>query len=406
MAPTLRPQKAKATIQRRRAAPTGTAGRHGRTVNRTDAAVDDDSSSVGSRMSTRSQRTGNASRKDDDSQEGDLSHHIASESIVGDLWNPIDDTRPVEDVDNEFFDNREYVIREDEHGVPIMEPTGQTLYQASAAFQSDSDESYDPAAYRVTSRKGVGGGRPLIPGLTPKPDISCMSKEDGKQTLKDWRVKRKSETDALRRKISQSSLEKSKIEGPENISDNNNIVFTGDVSPVMRTMVQVSTEPLQVGHNFPTRDIMLLRVLEEANLYGVYITISRSDSLQFLASGNNFLVTGVWGIRKGWNITNAEYPCGTSREIPLQVHDSNMKEEDLVEGNPDDGEESADDDPTPKSRKLARRHHCSLVCMKHGIHHQEELRDYVQIVLVPKVDHGHCQCYLEKRKEIEDDCVM
>jgi len=81
MAPTLRPQKAKAPTQRRRA-PTGTAHRHGarsRTVNRTDA-VDDDSSSVGSRMSTRSQRTGNASRKDDDSQEGDLSHHIASES--------------------------------------------------------------------------------------------------------------------------------------------------------------------------------------------------------------------------------------------------------------------------------------------------------------------------------------
>jgi len=361
MAPTLRPQKAKAPTQRRRA-PTGTARRHGassRTVNHTDA-VDDDSSSVGSRMSTRSQRrAGNASRKDDDSQEGDLSDHIASESLVGDLWNPIDDTQPV-DVDNEFFDNREYVIREDEDGVPIMEPTGRTLYQASAAFQSDSDESYDPAAYRVTSRKGVGGGRPLIPGLTPKPDISGMSKEDGKQTLKEWRVKRKSETDALRRKISQSSLEKSKIEGPEIISDNNNIVFTGDVSPVMRTMVQVSTEPLQVGHNFPTRDIMLLRVLEEANLYGVYVTISRSDSLQFLASGNNFLVTGVWGIRKGWNITNAEYPS-SSREIPLQAHDSNMKEDDLVEGNPDDGEESADDDPTPKSRKLARRHHTTPI---------------------------------------------
>ncbi len=124
MAPTLRPQKAKAPTQLRRA-PTGTARRHGassqRTVNRTDA-VDDDSSSVGSRMSTRSQRAGNASRKDDDSQEGDLSDHIASESLVGDLWNPINDTRSV-DVDNEFFDNREYVIREDEDGVPIMEPT-------------------------------------------------------------------------------------------------------------------------------------------------------------------------------------------------------------------------------------------------------------------------------------------
>ncbi len=51
----------------RKDAPTGTARRHGasssRTVNGTDA-VDDDSSSVGSRMSTRSQRAGNASRKD------------------------------------------------------------------------------------------------------------------------------------------------------------------------------------------------------------------------------------------------------------------------------------------------------------------------------------------------------
>ena len=71
MAPTLRPQKAKAPTQPRRA-PTGTARRHGassrRTVNRNDA-VDDDSSSVGSRMSTRSQRAGDASRKDNDSEE-------------------------------------------------------------------------------------------------------------------------------------------------------------------------------------------------------------------------------------------------------------------------------------------------------------------------------------------------
>ncbi len=50
------------------------------------------------------------------------------------MWNPIDDTRLV-DVDNELFDNREYVIREDGDGVPIMDPTtGKKPYQASAAF--------------------------------------------------------------------------------------------------------------------------------------------------------------------------------------------------------------------------------------------------------------------------------
>jgi hypothetical protein len=295
-------------------------------------------------MPTRSQSAGHGSRKDDDSTAGDLSDHIVSESLVDELWNPIDDT-----LDNDLVDKREYVIREDEDGVPIREPTGRTLYQASAAFQSDSDESYDPAAYRVTSRKGLGGGRPLIPGLTPKPDISGMSEEDGKHTLKEWRVKRKSEADAKRRKMSKSSLE-----NPDNMPDNNNknIVFTGNVSPVLRTMVEVGTEPLQVGHNFPTRDIMLLRVLEQANLHGVYVRISRSDSLQFVASGNNFLVTACWGTRKGWNITKAVYPISL-----LQVHDSNMKEDDLVEGNPDDGEDSDDDVPPPKSTKSARRHH-------------------------------------------------
>jgi hypothetical protein len=44
--------------------------------------------------------------------------------------------------------------------------------------------------------------------------------------------------------------------------------------------------------------------------------------------------------------------------------------------------------------------------MKHGIHHQEEIRDNAQSVLVPKVKNGRCQCYLEKHKEIVDDCVM
>ncbi len=58
-------------------------------------------------MSTCSQRAGHASRKDDDSREGDPSDPIASEPLVGNLWNLIDDTRPV-DVDNELFDNRRH----------------------------------------------------------------------------------------------------------------------------------------------------------------------------------------------------------------------------------------------------------------------------------------------------------
>jgi len=43
--------------------------------------------------------------------------------------------------------------------------------------------------------------------------------------------------------------------------------YTGNLSPTLRTMQEVSGFHLQAGHTFPDRDIILLRVAEEAN-YG------------------------------------------------------------------------------------------------------------------------------------------
>ena len=112
----------------KRRARKGTARSHGgsQTAHRTEI-PDDDSSSVGSRMSTRNQTAAarmyaaihkddnpgevdvdnpgevDQSRKDDNPREVDVdipeevdpSHHIASESLIGDLWNPIDDPQNV-----------------------------------------------------------------------------------------------------------------------------------------------------------------------------------------------------------------------------------------------------------------------------------------------------------------------
>ena len=45
-------------------------------------------------------------------------------------------------------------------------------------------------------------------------------------------------------------------------------------------MTEVKASPLKVGDTFPTKDRLLLRIVEEANLYGVQMAIKRSDTFQ------------------------------------------------------------------------------------------------------------------------------
>ncbi len=64
--------------------------------------------------------------------------------------------------------------------------------------------------------------------------------------------------------------------------------------------------PLKVGDTFPTKERMMLKIVEEANLYGVHVAIKRSDTFQVGARGLNggsFHVHGNFGIKTGWKVT-------------------------------------------------------------------------------------------------------
>ncbi len=63
------------------------------------------------------------------------------------------------------------------------------------------------------------------------------------------------------------------------------ITYTGVLSDLLRTMTEVKVSPLKVYDTFPTKDRLLLRIVEEANLYGVQIAIKRSDTFQVDARG-------------------------------------------------------------------------------------------------------------------------
>jgi hypothetical protein len=83
--------------------------------------------------------------------------------------------------------------------------------------------------------------------------------------------------------------------------------FTGVCNLTLRTMSEVEQYPLCIGHSFPTNDRVLLRIAEEANLFGVRIKIKRSNSHQIHVYGVNddFYVRAIYGdTHRRWTVTS------------------------------------------------------------------------------------------------------
>jgi hypothetical protein len=89
--------------------------------------------------------------------------------------------------------------------------------------------------------------------------------------------------------------------------------FTGVCDLTLRTMSEVEQYPLCIGHSFPTKDRVLPRIAEEANLFGVRIKIKRSDSHQIHVYGVNddFHVQVNYGdTHHRWTVTKSNVQIG------------------------------------------------------------------------------------------------
>jgi hypothetical protein len=83
-------------------------------------------------------------------------------------------------------------------------------------------------------------------------------------------------------------------------------------------MFEGTQNPLIIGQTFPTREILLLQGVEEANIYRAYITVCCSDSLQLeVRMGRDFYVNAGWGKKKELKMNQLTMP-NSSREVPQQ----------------------------------------------------------------------------------------
>jgi len=81
--------------------------------------------------------------------------------------------------------------------------------------------------------------------------------------------------------------------------------YTGDQHPTLRTMVQVEKARLAKGQTFESREILLLRIKEEANLRGISIKVQKSDSHRLIVYSRDdpsFVVIANQSMAKGYQV--------------------------------------------------------------------------------------------------------
>jgi hypothetical protein len=97
-------------------------------------------------------------------------------------------------------------------------------------------------------------GQPLSADGVPKPDTSGMTEAKAKVAISQWRVQRNAYTDKKEREHRKmASL------GSNSSTD---IEYFGvvDVDERLRLMTDAEASPILVGHMFPTKEILLIRI--------------------------------------------------------------------------------------------------------------------------------------------------
>jgi hypothetical protein len=121
-----------------------------------------------------------------------------------------------------------------------------------------------------------------------------MSAAEKVLAKKEYTKERKKYTDGLRMKRLKDQNKEYKPES-----------FSGCLALVLRPMLNVQKCRLEVNHTFPDKEILAMRVAEEANLRRINILCARSDLRDFRCTGPRFAVVACHMEHLGWHVSVA-----------------------------------------------------------------------------------------------------
>jgi hypothetical protein len=125
------------------------------------------------------------------------------------------------------------------------------------------------------------------------PNYEGMTVAEKKCAKEEHERKRKASTNQTRAKPLKEAAHHTEI-----------VQYTGCLHPTLRTMAEVEKSRLEVRHTFPDKDLLKLRVAEEANCRGIHFCAPRSEVRQYKAYGEMFAVQA-----NNNEMTNDFYVC-------------------------------------------------------------------------------------------------
>ncbi len=136
----------------------------------------------------------------------------------------------------------------------------------------------------------------LVPGGPQKPDLTnCATDSEARVLMNQYNKERKAYTDKQR--VLRVKADKSRAKASSSSS--------GDVTPKLRPMKEVENSRLIASHVFGSKDILQLRIAEEANLRGINTMVSRSDFTNLTTIGPQFYIHATFAEKHGWTVRAA-----------------------------------------------------------------------------------------------------
>ncbi len=213
------------------------------------------------------------------------------------------------------------------------------MFQDDAA-EDNAKEDMEYYPVNSTGRQGCS----LSSGEPPRPDTSGMNAAKAHEAIKVWRVLRKAHMDKMQRECRP-------LFGSNAITE---IEYSGVVDARLWLMSDVEVTPLLKGHTFPTKEILLIQIAEEANFCGCQIAIVPSNNYQVYVrgcAGSLFQIKASCSIKLGWNVTTIE-----TREVTKANNDPTDEiVYDIEEKETDEDEASLEEDDADGKVKAVRQ---------------------------------------------------